>query len=203
MIEAQDFLVIYRADSKISLNNDTDQIRLFDFEDTLQDDVTYDGSPEGQSYARISLEANVNSGVLDRLIPTTHANAWYEAPWEWTQDITQGTTNPIYHAIAGTVLTWIPFEDTIQLQTQTDTLNVSLAKLDLNQELKQSIFTIGNQITGYATLKDNRFELKRFEEMIEAPTSPMPLKSKKSLYVALMMACGIGALITRKKIAQN
>jgi len=203
IIEAQDFLVITRADSKISLNNDTDQVRLFDFEGTIQDQVTYDGSPEGQSYARISLETNTTD-ALAWLIPTASAQSWTEAPWEWTRDITIGKTNPVYHAISGTILEWIPFEDQIQLQNGTQILSVSLAKLELNPELKQSIFSVGNQMQGYATLKNNLFELKRFEEVITAPSAPpSPIHSKKSLYLLLMIACGIGAFITKKRIAIN
>jgi hypothetical protein len=203
MIEAQDFLVIYREFSKISLNNDTDEIRLFDFEGTIQDSVIYDGSPEGQSYARISLEAPANKkSALARLIPTAHAEAWYEAPWEWTQDITQGTTNPIYHAISGTVLEWIPFKDQIQIQNNDQILTISLSALNLNPELKQSIFNVGNQIQGYATVTDNHFELKRFEEIVTAPlsnTSP----SRKNLYLTLTLICGGTILLIRKKSKQK
>lgn len=200
MIEAQDFLVIYREFSKISLNNDTDEIRLFDFEGTIQDSVTYDGSPEGQSYARISLEAPLSKKTaLARLIPTAHAESWYEAPWEWTQDITQGKTNPIYHAISGTVLNWIPFEDQIQIENNDQILTISLAALNLNPELKQSIFSVGNQIQGYATVTDNKFELKRFEEILTPPPSTSSTHSKKNIYSILMLICGSAILVIRKK----
>ena len=37
VVEAQDFLVIYRNESGLALNNDTDSVRLFDFEENLQD----------------------------------------------------------------------------------------------------------------------------------------------------------------------
>lgn len=203
VIEAQDFLVVYRSDSNISLNNDTDEARLFDFEGSIQDSVLYEGSPEGESYARISLEAN-NSGALTWLIPTASAGAWYEGNWEWTQDITQGMTNPIYHAISGIILESVPFEDQIQLESGEDLLTVSLEALDLNGELKQSIFSAGNQITGFATLKNNVYELKRFSDVLAAPSiKPSPTQSRKSIYLILTMMSGIGLYIYKRKILTN
>lgn len=204
IIEAQDFLVITRADSKLALNNDTDEVRLFDFQGNPQDSVLYNGSPEGQSYARISLEAIAKTKKpLALLIPTAHAQSWVNAPWEWTPDITQGSINPIYHFIAGTITNVIPFEDQIQLQTDTELLTVSLKALTLNPELKKTAFSIGNQIQGYATLKNDVFELKRFENSTQM-ASPTPFgHSKKIQYLALLITAGIGAIIYRRKLHQN
>jgi competence ComEA-like helix-hairpin-helix protein len=51
-IEAGDYYIVDRADSKIALNNSGDIVRLFNGLDELIDEVEYDAATEGESYAR-------------------------------------------------------------------------------------------------------------------------------------------------------
>jgi len=203
IIEAQDFLVIYRSESDISLNNDADEVRLFDFENTLQDNVSYDRAPEGESYARISLDlpsdelALARSSFWSGLIPVANA-AWHEGDWQWTKDVTRGSTNPIYESIAGEITDTLPFDNKIELQQKNGKkIAVSLAKINLNPELKESTFNIGNQIEGYVLKKANGLlELKEFT----ANTSPTPMTTEKSStlpYLLLMIASIVGLFIYR------
>ncbi len=195
VIEAQDFLVIYRIDSDIALNNDSDSVQLFDFEGTLLDDVTYeDNAPEGESYARILVE-DQETGLLSFLISTAHAKAspsWEEASWDWTKDLTQGTTNPIYYFIDGTIQEIIPFENTVRIKTDQEEMNVSLNELNINEALKTSLFKPGNQITGYASLSSNNtYKLQRLNNNNES-INPSPIASTNRLKQLSLLGLFIG-----------
>lgn len=191
-IEAQDFLVIYRSNSDISLNNDADEVRLFDFEGTLQDSVLYESSPEGQSYARISLaRESANAGWMSAWIPTARAETFKETPWEWTSDLTLGALNPLYYFIEGTIQEMVAFENKVILDDHGTLLHVSLNHLELNEELKKSIFSPGNTIQGYATLiSENLFELKRLAETNLAPSSNSPTPKYRKILLLTTLALG-------------
>lgn len=51
-IEKNSYQIIPRSESKIILNNDFDSVRLFDNQDNLIEEIKYENSPSGQSYAR-------------------------------------------------------------------------------------------------------------------------------------------------------
>lgn len=208
VIEAQDFLVIYRSASDIALNNDTDDVRLFNYEGSLQDNVTYESSPEGQSYARIVLESNAgtisSASLFAWLVPTAQAAEWQEAPWEWTEEVTTGYLNPIYYFIQGEIQEITPFEDKVTLEDNGTSMNVSLASLDLNEELKKSVFTPGNTISGYATLSNNLFELQRFEDTQTAISPSQDSSKKTNLFLLLaLFICGLGFFYLKSKKARQ
>lgn len=204
VVEAQDFLVIPRNVSKLSLNNDTDEVRLFDFQNTVQDTVQYEGSPEGQSYARIGVEEWAGMAWATKLIPTAHAEAWFESPWEWTQDTTVGAQNPIYYFIEGTIKEWVPFEDRVRVEGKKGAVELSLAKLSMNPELKATVFDVGQNISGYATQKpDQTWELKKIADANFA-TGSSENKSKNSLRKTILLmvgalVVGLGYLLVHKK----
>ena len=220
-IEAQDFLVIYRIDSNLSLNNDTDQVRLFDFEGTLKDNVTYEGSPEAQSYARIELAEDEmaqtpiapRGKLISWLIPQARAQeqtstnssqkiAFLNSPWEWTSDLTVGSQNPIYYFLQGTVQSLLPFENSVLLDRNGATLEVSLAKLDLNDTLKKSIFSPGETVSGYATqTAPDQFELKRLEDVPSTVSLPIENESLIMRYILLgiLLTGGLGFILWQQK----
>ncbi len=202
VVEAQDFLVIERSVSNISLNNDTDEVRLFDFQSTVQDTVAYEGSPEGQSYARIGLEEWADAGTggvawAPWTIPVARAEAWFEADWEWTKDTTIGAQNPIYYFIEGTIKEWVPFEDRVRIETagkKGASVELSLAKLTINPELKATVFGVGQSISGYATQKsDQTWELKKMTDATLATALPSPQKSNRKTILIILGAAVVGA----------
>lgn len=206
VIEAQDFLVVYRVDSDLALNNDADEVRLYDFENTLQDSASYENAPEGQSYARISLESPTASrGWLAQWIPTAQAEdlgiAWKEVPWEWTTEITQGALNPIYYWLKGTVKATEPFENKIQLDQGDGIIELSLEKLSLQDELKTMIFQPGNTVSGYGTpAKGQGFELRTLEtyEIVTSAESAARF-SKLKIMLILLILSGLGAIAWHTK----
>jgi len=212
-IEAQDFLVVYRTDSDLSLNNDADQVRLFDFEGTLKDSVTYESSPEGQSYARIELAEDEvaqtpttsRGKLISWLIPQANAQdkiAFLNAPWEWTSDVTVGSQNPIYYFLQGTVQSLLSFENSFLLDRNGSTVEVSLAKLDLNDALKKSIFSPGQTVSGYATqTASDQFELKRLEDVPSTVSLPTENGSLVLRYIllGLLLTGGLGFIIWQER----
>ena len=214
IIEAQDFMVIYRTESNLSLNNDTDQVRLFDYQNELHDTVSYEGSPEGQSYARISMEGGPTlsqvptTSLFAMLIPMAKAenisSDWTTSPWQWTNDITQGTTNPIYHFIQGEIVELIPFEDKLVLNQKGKNIEISLKGLVINDALKASLIQPGNKLSGYATLNpDKSYSLKTFEDLTQKTSPLTQTKSNwKLLYLLGIMACGASIYFFQKKKAK-
>lgn len=69
VIKAKDYLVLSNEQTKIILNNTTDKCRLFDPEDKLIDEISYEQVKEDQSYSLI------------------------ENVWQWTTQITPGEEN--------------------------------------------------------------------------------------------------------------
>lgn len=201
-IEAQDFLVVTRADSNLALNNDADEVRLFDFEGTLQDSVNYESAPEAQSYARISFESSApvaeRGGWLTFWIPTASAKEipaeMKNLPWSWTEDVTQGTLNPLYQWIEGTITELLPFENKIMIDGAQGPFALSLEKLNMDETLKAIVFQPGNAVKGYASATQNHtLELKKIEsyELLASPSSSFNALKTGLLMVSLV---GIGAV---------
>jgi len=73
IIKAKEFFVIYRVESKIALNNNTDSVKLYEpLKDSPLEVIKYEGVKEGQSYARKEI---------------------YKNNWEWTESVTPRTVN--------------------------------------------------------------------------------------------------------------
>lgn len=70
-IFANDFLILERSKTKITLNNDTDGLNLLTPNKKIVDSVVYKKSPLGQSYNKVS------------------------SRWEWSSSLTKGATNII------------------------------------------------------------------------------------------------------------
>lgn len=69
VIGAEEYLVFYREDTGIALNNDEDSVRLFDSEGNLYDEVVYKGVKQNYSLALVDDE------------------------WVWTSELTPGMEN--------------------------------------------------------------------------------------------------------------
>jgi PKD repeat protein len=71
------YLYLSRKDTKLSLNNSGDEVRLFDPLGTYIDSISYKTADEGKSYALIGMQ------------------------WQFTLDSTPGAPNPEYIEVAG------------------------------------------------------------------------------------------------------
>ncbi len=72
VIKAKSFLVLKKSLTNIVLNNSNEEVRFFDKDDNLLDQVQYDKAPEGLSFA------------------------YFQNGWKWTQKITPGSANVYY-----------------------------------------------------------------------------------------------------------
>lgn len=197
VIEAQDFLVVYRTESDLALNNDADTVRLLNFEGTIQEEVTYENAPEGQSYARISVEEETaEGGFLAWLIPVAHAQedtstASVASNWEWTNEITQGSLNPIYYLVEGTIADVLPFKNSVTLNEKDASIELSLEKIDVEESLKTMIFQAGNWIQGYATQSGATFFELRTLEDYEMLNTPEKTSSRTWMKILFFITAGI------------
>jgi DNA/RNA endonuclease YhcR with UshA esterase domain len=72
IIKAKSYLILGKEETKITLNNSSDEVRLFNSDDKLIDEVLYDDVIENQSYTKSD-----------------------EGFWYWTSDTTSGEPNEI------------------------------------------------------------------------------------------------------------
>ena len=96
IIKAGGFLVVSAKQSKLSLGNEKDTVRLFDYKSKLIDSVEYNQAPIQKSYLRamIHKEEGVN-----------------EQQWLFDEHLTPGEKNPEYYEINGTVKKEPVFEE--------------------------------------------------------------------------------------------
>lgn len=141
-IESGETFVIYRKDSGVALNNSADSARLIDFTGEIVDEVEYEQSVEGQSYAEIQIENSNNlQASLHSLGKRIHAS------WEWVQP-SPGNPNPLWKSYTGTVLSFQ--ENTLELDNGIEVLNFQ----SLENKLGELIFKPGNTVMIQASIKD-------------------------------------------------
>ncbi|MFH1822367.1 MAG: lamin tail domain-containing protein [Patescibacteria group bacterium] len=82
IIKAKDYLVIYRSESKIALNNTSDSVKLYQpLKDELLVSIKYEKAIEGWSYCNTLIDTNGSR------IATNN--------WEWSEIVTPGEENII------------------------------------------------------------------------------------------------------------
>lgn len=87
-IAANSAIVIKAPDSKLSLGNTKDQVRLFDFKGKLLQTVDFEEAPPNQSYAYITIQQDDGTS---------------KKQWLWENRPTPGKINPQYNEITGTI----------------------------------------------------------------------------------------------------
>lgn len=81
-------VIIKASESKLSLANAKDMVRLFDPEGKLLQTVEYEEAPKNESYARIMINKK---------------NGESEEEWLWVKEYTPGEPNPEYTELTGTI----------------------------------------------------------------------------------------------------
>lgn len=87
IIKAKGYLIIPRTESKISLDNRLDTVRLFNFEEEIQDEISYEKAKENLSFAKTTM-------IYEDKI---------ETEWIWTPMITKGAANQKLYKLRGEV----------------------------------------------------------------------------------------------------
>ena len=174
-IQPNSYLIIERSESKIGLDNRSETVRLFNYEDELQDEITYERAKENISFAKLHI---LNEDTI-------------EPEWKWTPKITKGKTNPRLYKVRGEV------ENKIA-----DTVLIKAKKLSLQEDnelneialqpgnLVELTYDESNQIKDYRLIKEKTREI--------TPTT----SNKKLLYEtmqALILILTIAYIIQKKK----
>lgn len=165
IIQAEGFLLIQKETSKISLNNDGDEVRLFDFNGHLVDSIAYENSRTAKSYARFFKETG------DSLLASLHAVAEAKADeyyWDWTSDMSPEEENPFYETLRGMVKSFMPETKSLLLAgADGKEYQIEFSEKEFNPVLTPLAFEKGTEIvTKVQERGDGRYELRNVESVI-------------------------------------
>lgn len=184
ILPAQGFLVLKATETKLSLNNSTDQIRVFDAEKNLVDAVEYQEAEKNSSYARITIDE--------------------QTEWSWQKISSPGEANPLFISITGTIISNPLFEEIYHFQIQSsdnDIYEIQFDEATVKAPLAKNIFTVGTTgkfigqiIDSDSTVKLNQYQLD--ETAVADNNNSLPI-----IIIVTMAAAGtaIYFLIKNKK----
>lgn len=104
-LEAENYFILKKSQSKLSLNNEQESLQLFDSDNNLRDEIEYTEAPNGQSYAR---------GENDK--------------WFWTSAITPNQENTIKTKDYFNDSQFLSFESPFPPLTETPTTNFKIGE---------------------------------------------------------------------------
>lgn len=151
-IEPDSAFLIPISDSKISLANKSDKVRLFNFKDELMDEVEYSEAPEEQSYSLLTVTAEDQEEIQQR---------------EWVKEITPGEPNPAYFEQTGTISRPAEFSSVPYFFELTDAkgtvFKVTFSEAEIAGPLAKATFLPDTQIKIIGTKESDSFFLRKFE----------------------------------------
>ncbi len=165
IINPGESIVLERADTGIALNNSRDSVRLSDFTGEIIDEISYESTQEGQSYAKIELEEAKNLQAS-----TNFMGLRSKTIWEWT-DPSPGTANPKWKEFIGTVKSFEEGRLTILQGEREISFEVN------NNEFGNLFFQSGNTLLLQAKINNsNTYTLIRAEilEQVQSASSSFP-----------------------------
>lgn len=178
---------IESAESKLSLGNKEDQIRLFTFQNKLIDEVLYEEAPSGQSYSRINV---------------TREDGTTSSEWLWVDDPTPGTLNPAFREFTAEIISEPRFDqhysfDIIDQNEQEHTIIFDEALIA--GPLAKATFTPGSILS--LTIEPNEQKLMRFEVLTPAPEqNALPPLLLSSVLGSIALVGGAAFFLVHKKI---
>lgn len=96
IVPAGGTLIVTSEQSKISLGNTGDEVRLFNFQGDPVDMLSYEDAPKGKSFSMIETINTEGESTMERI---------------WTTNITPDEVNPVYYEKAGLIIADATFED--------------------------------------------------------------------------------------------
>lgn len=179
-IKSQEYLVIPKNISKISLNNNKDIVKLSDFKKNIVDEIEYEESKENTSFAKIHIEES-------------------DEIWEWTSDITKGKENPRYEMLTGKIEQFQenpvnPEQNELLLRTDIEQVEVFISNVIIESSLAKTLFVPQTEIKIIAKKRNEKnYDLKSFEILKKAP--PEKQKTNTSItfikWTILVLIAGI------------
>lgn len=158
IIEPGESIVLYRTESGVALNNSDEIVQLNDYTGETVDEVSYENSVEGESYAEIEIEEMEStvastSGLGSRIFET----------WQWSAP-SPGEKNPKWKQFKGKVTN---FQDGIL--SLFDGASTWEFKAD-SSSLDTFLFQTGNLVLVQAMLDGEFLTIKHSELLENAPT---------------------------------
>lgn len=177
IIDPGESLLIDRSESGISLNNTNESLQIADYTGEVIDEVSYETSTEGQSYAEISVEEMQSEQAgLEEL-----GTKIYKL-WAWVEP-SPGLSNPSWKQFKGTVQN---FDGTYV------TLFDGFSNWDFevsSDAINELVFGVGNKVLVQAELFDGVYKINH-SELIEQGAQNTT-KSFAWEYVILGLAAAI------------
>lgn len=166
VIKQKSYLVIERPETKISLDNRADTVRLFNYEEELQDEIAYEKAKENLSFAKVTV---------------LHEDST-EIEWQWTPQITKTKPNPRLYKIRGEV------EDKLN-----ETIFIKAKELSLKEdnELNDMVLSPGNLVE---LTYDDTNQIKEYSLIREKTT--VPTTHSKDLFIEAVKALTLFSIIT-------
>ncbi|MFA6521790.1 MAG: lamin tail domain-containing protein, partial [Candidatus Gracilibacteria bacterium] len=201
-IPQNSYVIFQKTETKISLNNGSDEIFLADFEGKVIDSVSYTNSKKAYSYALVQTAAQVD------LQPTKLASSALAAAenseWQWVDEPTPGQPNPIFQNISGTVLGFVagggPYENLLKLTMQNgETKEVNLSSDVLDPKIAETVLTPGSQVSLQAQKRESgNYEIKKIADV--KPPEAEPKKETNYFVWIIFGVIAVGILLNMRPL---
>lgn len=160
------YITFPKSKTKISLNNDKDEIFLNDFEQNMVDRVEYESPQKGNSYALVHVVDSTMAmpGLIASAKATFPKNNY---TWEWTDEPSPNKPNPVFKKINGSVSRLLADGGYFEIALQDgSTKKINFDEKTLNPLAAQAVLQEGSQIAIQAREnKDGTYKLKKIEEV--------------------------------------
>jgi hypothetical protein len=201
IIPANGTLLIPITDSKISLSNTQDEVRLADFEGTIISETSYEEAPSGESYAMITvISENASKNASDN-----KKDAKETQQWLWQKTPTPNEPNPNYSEISVQIVNPPQEENPYAFEVKTssgksltityneDTLPAALAIASIIKDEKIKMVIKENG-------EDDEYELIQYEILEKAQPAQTDDFVLPSIISGILTAGGSTFYFLRKRI---
>lgn len=152
IIQAKKTLLIKITDSKLSLGNKEDQVRLYNFKGEKIDEVSYENAPPFQSYALLNIIKK--DGEQEKI-------------WNWIKKPTPNEINPDYEKLTGTIISEPQFSLPYSFQIENKEKErkiITFTEEEIAGSLAKITFTPDSEIQLLVQKnKDNSYSMKKYE----------------------------------------
>lgn len=188
IIKAKGYLIFSSQDTKLSLANTKDSVRLFDFNNKLIDEVSFEDTEKNQSFGRVLIQTN--SGIKEE--------------WSWLENISPGQQNPVLREIEGTIIEDTTFSDEFFFYLKdhnNKTYKIFFEEKVIPGPLARATFIKGTQIKAFIQNIPKNIQLKKYEIL------NTPQKETKAgnfnLLIALIVAFGLPVVFLLHKFLHH
>lgn len=191
-VAADETILFESKETKISLANGEDEVRLFDFNGRRADEVSYGQAADGVSYSKINI-TDRNGNILS-------------SDWIWTTDATPGQPNPSYIEITAKITGGPEFISAYffeAVDSENRALKIIFTEDIIAAPLAKTTFTPGTSLKLLLepdTKENETFFLKKFEVKETSPPAPVFNPLVPSLIVVFALAGASAFYLLRKKI---